>query len=152
MRILVTPARHFSRRTYTRDKSLWVGFALLAPERRIYFSGDSGYAPHFVELGRQHGPFDWVALDAGQYDPRWANVHINPGQAAQAADDLQAMAFIPAHVGCFSLSVHDWDDPFKRSLAASRGHNYALWTPESGGPISLDGRAQSFAAWWKTIE
>ena len=55
-----------------------VSFALVSPQRRIFFSGDSGYAPHFAELGERYSPFDWVVLDAGQYDPRWANVHMNP--------------------------------------------------------------------------
>ena len=77
---------------------------------------------------------------------------MNPEQTAQAADDLQAKAFTPAHVGRFSLSAHDWDDPFKRSLAASRDRGYALWTPEIGRPIHLDGRTQAFIAWWEAIE
>lgn len=152
LQIVVTPARHFSGRTFTKDQSLWVGFALLSPERRIFFSGDSGYAPHFAEIGQQHGPFDWVTLDSGQYDSRWANVHMNPEQAAQAADDLLASALTPAHIGRFSISAHDWDDPFKRIVAASQDRGYALWTPEIGRPIHLDGRAQVFTAWWETIK
>lgn len=152
LQIHVTPARHFSGRTFTRDKSLWVGFALVSPQRRIFFSGDSGYAPHFAEIGKRYGPFDWVALDAGQYDPRWANVHLNPEQAAQAAEDLRARALTLAHVARFSISPHDWDDPFKRITAASQGHGYALWTPEVGRPIHLDGRVQTFLAWWEAIK
>ena len=151
LQIHVSPARHFSGRTLTRDKTLWVGFALVSPQRRIFFSGDSGYAPHFAELGRRYGPFDWVALDAGQYDPRWANIHMPPEQAAQAADDLRARALTPAHVGRFSISPHDWDEPFKRITAASRERGYALWTPEIGRPIYLDGRAQTFPAWWEAV-
>ncbi|WP_228738349.1 MBL fold metallo-hydrolase [Xanthomonas euvesicatoria] len=146
----VTPARHFSGRTLTRDQSLWVGFALISPERRLFFSGDSGYGPHFTEIGQRLGPFDWVALDAGQYDPRWANVHMNPEQAAQAADDLRTHVLMQAHVGRFSIAPHSWDDPFKRIVAATRGHDYALWTPEIGQPVYLDGRAQSFTAWWES--
>lgn len=152
LQILVTPARHFSGRTFTKDQALWVGFVLLSPDRRIFFSGDSGYAPHFAEIGQQHGPFDWVALDAGQYDPRWANVHMNPEQAAQAADDLQARAFTPAHVGRFSISAHDWDDPFKRIVAASKDRSYALWTPKIGHIVHLDGRRQEFTSWWESVE
>lgn len=152
LKIHVTPARHFSGRTFTRDKALWVGFALVSPQRRIFFSGDSGYAPHFAEVGRRYGPFDWAALDAGQYDPRWANVHMNPEQAAQAAEDLQTRALTPAHVGRFSMSPHDWNAPFKRITAASQGRGYALWTPEIGRPIHLDGRAQAFSAWWEAVE
>lgn len=151
LQIHVTPARHFSGRAFTRDKSLWVGFALVSAQHRIFFSGDSGYAPHFAEVGRRYGPFDWVALDAGQYDPRWANVHMNPEQAAQAAEDLRTKALKPAHVGRFSISPHDWDDPFKRITAASQGRSYALWTPEIGCPIYLDGRAQSFTPWWEAV-
>ncbi|EYS97615.1 beta-lactamase [Cupriavidus sp. SK-4] len=151
LQIVVTPARHFSGRTFTRDKSLWVGFALATPERRIFFSGDSGYAPHFAEIGQKYGPFDWVALDAGQYDPRWANVHMNPEQAAQAADDLRARAFTPGHAGRFSISPHEWDDPFKRIAAASQGRSYALWTPEIGRPVYLDGREQEFSPWWEAV-
>lgn len=151
LRIHVTPARHFSGRTLERNQSLWVGFALVSPQRRIFFSGDSGYAPHFAEIGQQLGPFDWVAVDSGQYDPRWANVHMNPEQAAQAAQDLRARALTPGHVGRFSISAHDWDDPFKRITAASQGHDYALWTPEIGRPIHLDGRAQTFGPWWQGV-
>lgn len=92
----VTPARHFSGRTFTRDKTLWVGYLLETPQRKIFFSGDSGYGPHFDEIGRKYGPLDWAALDMGQYDPRWANVHMNPEQAAQAAVDIQTKALTPS--------------------------------------------------------
>lgn len=149
LQLHATPARHYSGRTFTRDQSLWVGYALVSPERRLFFSGDSGYGPHFAEIGQRLGPFDWVGLDAGQYDPRWALIHMNPEQAAQAAEDLRAKALTPAHAGRFSISPHDWDDPFKRIAAASQGRSYALWTPEIGRPIHLDGRAQSFTAWWE---
>jgi L-ascorbate metabolism protein UlaG (beta-lactamase superfamily) len=150
VQVHVAPARHYSGRTFTRDQSLWVGFALVSPERRLFVSGDSGYGPHFAEIGQRLGPFDWAALDAGQYDPRWANVHMNPEQAVQAAEDLRTHALMQAHVGRFSIAPHDWDDPFKRIAAASRGHNVALWTPEIGQPVYLDGRPQSFTAWWES--
>jgi len=124
---------------------------LISPQRRLFFSGDSGYSPHFAEIGDRYGPFDWVALDSGQYDPRWALVHMNPEQAAQAAEDLRASAFTPGHVGRFSISAHDWDDPFKRSVAASQHRRYQLWTPRIGQPVYLDGREQVFSAWWETV-
>ncbi|ALR06553.1 MBL fold metallo-hydrolase [Xylella fastidiosa] len=148
LQLTATPARHFSGRTFTKNKSLWMGLALVTPERRLFFSGDTGYGPHFAEIGQRLGPFDWVALDMGQYDPRWANVHMNPEQAAQAAEELHAKVLTPAHAGRFSISPHDWDDPFKRITAASQGRSYALWTPEIGRPVHLDGRAQTFVAWW----
>lgn len=148
LQILVAPARHFSGRSFTRDRSLWVGFALISPSRRLFFSGDTGYAGHFAEIGRTLGPFDWVTLDTGQYDPRWANVHMNPEQAAQAAEDLRAKVLVPGHVGRFSLAPHAWDDPFKRLVVTSQNRGYDLWTPKIGQPMFLDGGQQSFPSWW----
>ncbi|WP_188640227.1 MBL fold metallo-hydrolase [Vreelandella lutescens] len=149
--IVVTPARHYSGRTFKRNQTLWVGFALLSSETRLFFSGDTGYGPHFSELGQAYGPFDWVTLDAGQYDLRWANIHMNPEQAVQAANDLQARAMTPKHVGRFSLSPHAWDDPFVRLADASQGQEYALWTPTIGQPMYLDQREQSFSRWWEEV-
>ncbi|QGY32416.1 MBL fold metallo-hydrolase [Pantoea cypripedii] len=151
LQVHVMPARHFSGRTFIRNKTLWVSFALISPQRRLFFSGDTGYGPHFAEIGRQFGPFDLVALDMGQYDPRWANVHMNPEQAAQAAEELRTHALLPQHVGRFSLAPHDWNDPFKRILAASQKHHYALWTPQPGQPVYLDAQEQKFSHWWESI-
>lgn len=151
LQIRATPGRHFSGRGLTRNKSLWVGFVLRTPERRIYFSGDSGYGPHFSEIGQKYGPFDWVTVDSGQYDPRWANVHMTPEQAAQAAEDVGARAFTPGHIGRFTLAAHTWDDPFRRGVAASEGRGYMLWTPQIGQPIYLDARAQTFEPWWESL-
>ena len=151
VQVHVTPARHFSGRTLTRNRSLWVGFALVSTERRLFFSGDSGHGPHFAQIGDQLGPFDWVALDSGQYDPRWANVHMNPEQAAQAAEELHARVLMQAHVGRFSIAPHDWDDPLKRLTVAVRSRSYALWTPQIGRVAYLDGREQSFTPWWSDV-
>lgn len=149
LRVHATPARHYAGRTFTRNQSLWVGFVLETAQRRLFFSGDSGYGDHFADIGRRYGPFDWVTLDSGQYDPRWAHLHMNPEQAAQAAKDLGAGALTPAHVGRFTLAPHDWNDPFERLAEASKGQDYALWTPMIGQTIYFDGRAQAFQSWWK---
>ena len=82
------------------------GSALETPERRIFYSGDSGYGPHFKKIGETFQGFDLVLLDAGQYDSRWALIHMTPAEAAQAAEDLQAKALIPAHAGRFAIANH----------------------------------------------
>ncbi len=105
------PARHYSGRMLEKNKTLWAGFALETSERSIFFSGDSGYGPHFSEIGRTFNGFDLVLLDCGQYDPRWAYIHMTPEEAAQAAQDLGARALIPAHVGRFTIADHSWDEP-----------------------------------------
>ncbi|HEX2545503.1 MAG TPA: MBL fold metallo-hydrolase, partial [Ramlibacter sp.] len=146
----VLPARHYSGRTFRRNQALWVGFALEANGRRLFFGGDSGFGPHLAEIASRFDGFDLAVLDAGQYNARWANIHMNPEEAAQAAEILGAKALLPAHVGRFALARHAWDEPFDRVLAASRGRTYRLLTPRIGEPVRL-GSKQQFDAWWKPL-
>ena len=147
--IHVLPARHYSGRLLTRNKTLWAGYALTTARRRIFVSGDSGYGPHFADIGRRFGGFDLVVLDAGQYDERWPYIHMTPEEAARAAQDLQANALLPGHVGKFSLARHSWDAPFRRITAASEGRSHRLLTPMIGSPIVLDDQQQRFSRWWE---
>lgn len=151
LRIHVLPARHYSGRMLTRNKTLWVAFALETPRRKLFFSGDSGYGPHFREIGERFGGFDLVALDMGQYDARWAYIHMFPEQAAQAAEDLHAKALLPAHVGRFSIAAHDWDEPLRKIDQASRGRAYRLLTPSLGALVRLDDLTQPFPHWWESL-
>lgn len=150
--IHVLPARHYSGRLFRQNRTLWAGFALESGSRRLFFSGDSGYGPHFAEIGRRFGRFDFVALDCGQYDDRWSYIHMTPEEAAIAASDLNADAFLPAHVGRFSIARHAWDDPFIRVAAASEDRHFKLLTPLIGEPVNLDNRMQRFTRWWQDLE
>lgn len=147
--IHVLPARHYSGRLLTRNRTLWIGFALEHAGRRILFSGDSGYGPHFAEIARKFSGFDLVALNMGQYDARWPYIHMTPEEAAQAAEALNAKALLPAHVGKFSIARHAWDEPFERIAAASEGKRYRLLTPMNGEPIYLANEQQRFVRWWQ---
>ncbi|MBR9856476.1 MAG: MBL fold metallo-hydrolase [Gammaproteobacteria bacterium] len=148
----VLPARHYSGRLLQKNRTLWVGFALHTAERRLFFSGDSGYGAHFAAIGEALGPFDLAVLDSGQYDDAWRYVHMNPEDAARAAQDLNAAALLPAHVGKFSIAYHAWDDPFNRLLEASRDKDYRLLTPMIGEPLVLAEPEPRFARWWQGIE
>lgn len=147
--IHVLTARHFSGRWLDRNRTLWVAFALETPSRRLFYSGDSGYGPHFAKIGEAFGGFDLALLDSGQYNKNWKYVHMMPEQAAQAAVDLHAKAALPSHAGKFCISFHSWDDPFIRFTAASRDKPYRLLTPRIGEAVSLADERQSFPRWWK---
>jgi L-ascorbate metabolism protein UlaG (beta-lactamase superfamily) len=149
--IHVLPARHYSGRLLTGNKTLWVGYAITIAGRRIFVSGDSGYGPHFAEIGLRFGGFDLVVLDTGQYDERWPHIHMTPEEAARAAQDLKANALLPGHVGKFSLARHAWYDPYRRIAAASEGRSYRLLTPMIGSPILLDDQQQRFSRWWEDL-
>jgi len=147
----VLPARHYSGRLFKENKTLWAGFALETPEHRIFFSGDSGYGSHFSKIGKAFNGFDLVMLDCGQYDPRWAYIHMTPKEASQAARDLGAKALIPAHVGRFTIANHSWDEPYKQLIKGRQDNPYRILTPRIGEPMVLDG--QSFPkslCWWET--
>jgi len=150
--IHVLPARHYSGRLLAKNKTLWVGYALETPSRRIMLSGDSGYGPHFSEIGQSFGGFDLAILDSGQYDRKWAYIHMMPEQAAQAAEELKANALLPGHVGKFSIANHPWDEPFERIAEASRGKSYRLLTPLIGEPVLLADEPQRFSRWWEDVE
>lgn len=148
----IVPARHYSGRLFRRNQTLWVGYALETPKRRLFFSGDSGYGPHFGDIARRLGGFDLAVLDAGQYDARWAYIHMTPEEAARAAEDLKAKALLPAHVGRFSIARHSWDDPFKRISAASEAKSFRLLTPAIGEPLDLQDETKRFSRWWESVE
>ena len=148
----VLPARHFSGRTLTRNKTLWAGFAMVTSDRSVFISGDSGYGPHFAEIGRRFGGFDLVILENGQYNSRWRHSHMFPEETARAAVELGAKALIPDHSGKFTMARHPWDEPLKRLSEASRNQPYRFLTPVIGEPVFLDDNEQSFAAWWEDME
>ncbi len=57
--VTCTPAQHFSGRTpFDRNDSLWGGFVLRFGEVKLFFAGESGFGPHFSEIGALLGPFD----------------------------------------------------------------------------------------------
>src|SRR5690606_10834217 len=135
-----------------KNQSLWVSFALESSNSKVFFSGDSGYGSHFKAIGERFGGFDLALLDTGQYDEQWRHVHMMPEDAAQAMDDLNAKALIPAHIGKFSIAFHSWDEPFKRLMAASSGKDWLLSTPLIGQPVKIQSADSAPAArWWETL-
>lgn len=149
LRIHALPARHYSGRTLTRNKSLWAAYALTSANRKIYVSGDSGYGSHFREAGEAFSGFDLAVLDSGQYNEAWRYVHMMPEDAVQATADLQAGSLLPAHAGKFSIARHSWDDPFIRLARAMEQNPVPLLTPKIGEPVPLDSTEHRFSQWWK---
>src|SRR5262249_35796918 len=55
----LTPARHFSARGLgDRNRALWGGFMLSVAGQRVYFAGDTAYAPFFRDVRERFGPVD----------------------------------------------------------------------------------------------
>ena len=92
---------------------------MVSPERRLYFSGDTGYFAGFKEAGQRLGPFDIAAIAIGAYQPPeiMKAVHLTPEEAVQAFIDPQARLLLGIHWGTFDLAEEPIAEPPQRMLA-----------------------------------
>lgn len=145
-----TPARHFSGRGLGgRNTSLWCSWVILSEQTKIFFSGDSGYGPHFKEIGNKYGPFDLTLMECGQYNERWAGIHMIPEETVQAHLDVKGKLMIPIHWGAFTLALHSWTDPVERALKAAKQLNVAIATPRIGETVIIGAAEYPKLVWWK---
>lgn len=107
IKIYFMPARHWSRRGLSdTNKHLWGSFVIEANEKRIFFSGDTGYGSHLKEIGEIFGKIEVCIIGVGAFKPEWfmgAN-HISPTDAIKAVNEMGAQTLIPMHFGTFDLS------------------------------------------------
>jgi L-ascorbate metabolism protein UlaG (beta-lactamase superfamily) len=124
--ITLTPAQHFSARNpLDRNRALWGGFMLTVGAARIFFAGDTAYAPLFGDVRQRLGPIDLALLPIGAYEPRWfmQAVHMNPAEAVQAHLDLEASESVGMHFGTFQLTTEGIDEPLRALEEARRARN-----------------------------
>ncbi len=155
--VTATPARHFSGRGLrNRDSTLWCGYALSAPAlgdrpaARLYLGGDSGYGPHFAEIGARLGPFDLALVEIGAYNRRWPDVHMGPEQAVRAVRDVRAAAMLPVHWATYTLALHGWTEPGERVIVAAAAAGVPLVLPRPGARVAV-GEAAPVARWWPPV-
>src|SRR5262249_46004518 len=122
------PAQHFSARTpWDRNATLWCGFVVEADGVTIYFAGDTGYSPHFAEIGDRFPSIDVALLPIGAYEPRWfmAPMHMNPEEAVRAHLDVGARVSVGMHFGTFQLTDEGIDEPLDALARARVAHDVA---------------------------
>jgi L-ascorbate metabolism protein UlaG (beta-lactamase superfamily) len=123
LRITAVPVQHWSKRSFFgRNETLWSGWVIQSSDCRFFFAGDSGYTPHFQEIGRKLGPFDLSAIPIGAYEPRWFMHphHISPEEAVQVHLDLRSEKSVAIHWGTFILTDEPVDEPPKRLSRAKK--------------------------------
>ncbi len=153
--IACTPARHFSGRSlFDRDSTLWCSWVIAGQQTKVYFSGDSGYGPHFKEIGERFGPFDLTLLECGQYDQRWSAIHMMPEETVQAQLDLKGKMMLPIHWGAFTLALHDWNEPIERVTKTAKAQNIEIASPRIGETFMIGAANYPASIWWsnKTAE
>jgi L-ascorbate metabolism protein UlaG (beta-lactamase superfamily) len=147
---VATPDRHYSGRGLDRDGTLWASWVILGAQRRVFFSGDSGYFDGFAKIGAAHGPFDLTLIKIGAYGPTWPEIHMTPEQAVQTHLDLRGQVLLPIHWATFNLAPHAWSEPAERALAAARAQNVRIALPRIGEWVDI-GAAVPDSPWWREV-
>lgn len=146
------PARHFSGRLFTRNRSLWTAFVLETPSQKILIGGDSGYDTHFAEIGKQFGDIDLTILENGQYNEGWRYIHLLPEELPRTAKDLRAKRVLAIHSAKFVLANHPWDEPLTKAYENFQSAGIPLITPMIGERVDLDDTSQTFTKWWESVD
>ena len=153
LRLFCTPARHFSGRFLSRNNTLWASWAVLGPESRAYFGGDTGYTRSFTDIGAEYGPFDLTLLPIGAYNKSWPDIHMNPEEAVQAHRDLNGEhvghgVLVPIHWATFRLAPHPWAEPAERLVGAAAVAGVDIAVPKPGGRV-VPSAPSTPDRWWQ---
>jgi L-ascorbate metabolism protein UlaG (beta-lactamase superfamily) len=146
-----TPARHRSGRGLKSNQTLWGSFVIKTPEVKIFYSGDSGFGPHFKDIGDTYGPFDMALMECGQYSKYWRQSHMTPEEVVQASLALKAEKILPGHWSKFTLSIHDWDEPIIRLFEESKRRNLPLLHPMIGEKVDIENTTDT-ENWWEKLQ
>lgn len=144
LRITAVPAVHFSRRgPFDRNTSLWCGYVVeTLAGRRLYFVGDTAYAPLFREIGAAFAPIDTVLVPIGAYEPRGVmrQVHVNPEEAAALCRDVGAQSAVAMHWGTIVLTDEPPFEPparWRKAMADQGFAGEAARVPAIGATLRL---------------
>lgn len=113
--ITAVPTQHFSGRTlWDMNKTHWNGYVLEKGNKRIYFTGDTGYNPKdFKAIGARFPHMDLSLIPIGTYSPQkfMQPVHISPYEAVQIHQEVKSRFSLGMHWKTFRLSDEPIDRP-----------------------------------------
>ncbi|MBU2550850.1 MAG: MBL fold metallo-hydrolase [Proteobacteria bacterium] len=141
------PARHFSGRSVSADKTLWASWTVAGPGHRVFFSGDTGAMGLFEKVGELYGPFDLTLIKIGAYGRTWPDIHIDPREGIILNRMVRGRLMMPVHWGTFNLSYHGWTEPAERLIDEADRTDTSIVIPRVGqmfepaSPPALD-------RWW----
>ncbi|GAA4421954.1 MBL fold metallo-hydrolase [Actinokineospora soli] len=150
LRIVATPARHFSGRGLRRDRTLWASYALIGPEHRVFYTGDSGYFPGYADIGAEHGPFDATLVQIGAYSDGWPDIHMTPEEGVAAHLDVRGDLLVPVHWATFNLALHAWTEPVDRLWAEAKARGVRLAVPRPGQRVDVADPGP-VDPWWQLL-
>jgi N-acyl-phosphatidylethanolamine-hydrolysing phospholipase D len=114
-KVTAVPTQHFSGRTlWDQNKTHWNGYVLETENRRIYFTGDTGYNPKdFKAIGEKFPYMDLSLIPIGTYSPQkfMQPIHIGPQEAVQIHQEVKSRLSLGMHWKTFRLSDEPADRP-----------------------------------------
>ncbi|NMO17216.1 hypothetical protein HPC49_13135 [Pyxidicoccus fallax] len=151
LEIVATPSRHASGRlVIDNDATLWASYALIGPQHRVWFSGDTGLFPAMRDIGERLGPFDVTMIESGAYGSAWPDWHLGPEQAVRAHQMVKGRVLLPVHWGLFNLAFHGWTEPVERVLVASQRVGVTTVVPKPGQSFEPEALPE-FVRWWPEL-
>ena len=147
-----TPAQHFSGRGLRdRNVTLWSSWVITTPNKRIFFSADTGLTDELTTIGERLGPFDLSMIEIGASNPAWADIHLGPVNAMRAFEMLGGGTFLPIHWGTFDLALHRWDEPAETLVTLAEKNRARVLTPPLGRAIEPE-LVEDTPRWWRGLE
>lgn len=121
--ICFLPAKHWNKRGL-RDLNdmLWGSFLIESHNQRIFFAGDTAYAPHFKEIREIiKEDIDLCIMPVGAYKPNaiMKHSHTSPEEAMKGFQELGGKRFIPMHYGTYDLSDEPPGEPIRKLRQAA---------------------------------
>ena len=147
--VVATAARHFSGRLRPGGNgTLWASWVLAGRDRRVFYTGDSGYFDGYARIGAEHGPFDVTLIQIGAYSPYWPDIHMTPEEGVATHRAVRGELLVPVHWATFNLAMHSWSEPIERLLKEKDGIRVAV--PKPGEALDVD-EAPPPNGWWRAI-
>lgn len=150
--ITALPARHFSGRGLSTNKTLWSSFMLQSPNETIYIGGDSGYDHFYQDIAKRFPNISLAIMENGQYNQDWAKIHIQPNELVQAVKDLQPKKLLGVHNSKFALARHSWKEPLEQLYQHAQQEKLPLFTPMIGEVFYFSEENLPFAKWWDKVK
>ena len=117
--ITLTPARHWGARMIHDTHRHFGGYLIESADRTVFHCGDSAIFDGFKEIG-DRADIDVALMPIGAYDaPSGRPVHMNPEEALDAFQMLDAGIMVPMHHDTFPLGGEPLHEPAQRLATAA---------------------------------
>jgi len=127
-------------RGYKKDGRSYNAYLIERGGRKILFGGDTAFTDKFLPLKNEQ--IDIAIMPIGAYNP-WHNVHANPEESLQMADQINAKYFAPIHTKTFTQSVEPFNEPIEWMKRSAHKYKPVIGWEEIGQTFVLPNPAKN---------